>query len=34
GWYRLDDLTGVGDEMRARIAAALEDGPTRFEGGR
>jgi len=34
GWYPLADLTGVGDEMRARIAAALADGPTRFEGGR
>ncbi|MBZ4486631.1 NUDIX domain-containing protein [Microbacterium sp. cx-55] len=34
GWYPLDDLQGVSDEMRARIAAAREDGPTRFEGGR
>jgi 8-oxo-dGTP pyrophosphatase MutT (NUDIX family) len=34
GWYPLAELTGVGDEMRARIAAALADGPTRFEGGR
>jgi len=34
GWYPLADLTSVGDEMRARIAAALADGPTRFEGGR
>ncbi len=34
GWYPLEDLPDVGDEMRARIAAALEDGPTRFAGGR
>jgi 8-oxo-dGTP pyrophosphatase MutT (NUDIX family) len=34
GWYPLADLQDVGDEMRSRIAAALEDGPARFEGGR
>ncbi|GAB3153370.1 NUDIX domain-containing protein [Microbacterium neimengense] len=34
GWYPLDDLSGLDDEMRARVAAALEDGPTRFAGGR
>lgn len=34
GWYALSDLADVDDEMRARIAAALEDGPTRFGGGR
>ncbi|WP_159499625.1 NUDIX domain-containing protein [Microbacterium sp. 18062] len=34
GWYPLDDLRGVGDEMRRRISAALLDGPTLFEGGR
>jgi 8-oxo-dGTP pyrophosphatase MutT (NUDIX family) len=34
GWYPLDDLREVGEEMRARIAAAQEDGPARFEGGR
>lgn len=34
GWYPLEDLSGLGDEMRARVAAALEDGPTRFAGGR
>lgn len=40
GWYRLDDLTGVGvgdqvgADMRARIEAALTAGPdARFEGG-
>ena len=34
GWYRLDDLADVGDEMRARIAAALADRPdARFEQG-
>lgn len=34
GWYPLDDLSGLDEEMRARVAAALEDGPTRFAGGR
>lgn len=34
GWYPLDDLSPLADEMRARVAAALEDGPTRFAGGR
>lgn len=34
GWYPLDDLSALDDEMRARVAAALEDGPTRFAGGR
>ncbi|MDY0829546.1 NUDIX domain-containing protein [Microbacterium sp. BG28] len=34
GWYPLDDLSELDDEMRARVAAALEDGPTRFAGGR
>jgi 8-oxo-dGTP pyrophosphatase MutT (NUDIX family) len=34
GWYPLANLEGVNDEMRARIAAALDDGPTRFDGGR
>ncbi|MDQ1203779.1 NUDIX domain-containing protein [Microbacterium sp. SORGH_AS_0862] len=34
GWYPLDDLSGLDDEMQARVAAALEDGPTRFAGGR
>lgn len=34
GWYPIDDLTDVSVEMRARISAAREDGPTRFEGGR
>lgn len=34
GWYPLDALQDVGEEMRARIAAAREDGPARFEGGR
>ncbi|QCQ15775.1 NUDIX hydrolase [Microbacterium sp. RG1] len=34
GWYPLDDLSGLDDEMRARVTAALEDGPTRFAGGR
>lgn len=34
GWFPLDGLDGVDDDMRARIAAALTEGPTRFEGGR
>jgi 8-oxo-dGTP pyrophosphatase MutT (NUDIX family) len=34
GWHPLDDLSGLDEEMRARVAAALEDGPTRFTGGR
>lgn len=34
GWHPLDDLEGIGDEMRRRISAALSDGPTLFEGGR
>lgn len=34
GWCPLDDLSELDDEMRARVAAALEDGPTRFAGGR
>jgi 8-oxo-dGTP pyrophosphatase MutT (NUDIX family) len=34
GWHPLDDLSGLDEEMRARVAAALEDGPTRFAGGR
>ncbi|MEV7691707.1 NUDIX domain-containing protein [Microbacterium sp. NPDC089189] len=34
GWYALSDLADVDAEMRARIAAALDDGPTRFGGGR
>jgi 8-oxo-dGTP pyrophosphatase MutT (NUDIX family) len=34
GWYRLDDLSDVSDEMRARIASALEPtGEARFEQG-
>lgn len=34
GWYPLADLSGVGDEMRARIGAALVPGEAaRFEGG-
>ncbi|WP_375384545.1 NUDIX domain-containing protein [uncultured Microbacterium sp.] len=37
GWYALDELDGLDrldDEMRARIAHALADGPAAFEGGR
>ncbi|WP_460773435.1 NUDIX hydrolase [Microbacterium sp. GXF7504] len=35
GWAPLADLSGLGAEMRARVLAALEDGPAaRFEGGR
>ena len=34
GWYPLDGLQDVGGDMRARIAAAREEGPARFEGGR
>jgi 8-oxo-dGTP pyrophosphatase MutT (NUDIX family) len=34
GWYPLGDLRDVDAEMRARIAAAQEEGPARFEGGR
>ncbi len=34
GWYRLADLADVGDEMRARIASALDDRPeASFEQG-
>ncbi|HBS75088.1 MAG: NTP pyrophosphohydrolase [Microbacterium sp.] len=35
-WYPLADLdaSDIDDDMRARIAAALADGPTVFEGGR
>lgn len=35
GWYPLADLSGVDDEMRARILSALDEtGAARFEGGR
>jgi 8-oxo-dGTP pyrophosphatase MutT (NUDIX family) len=35
GWYPLADLSELGDEMRARIGAALtDDAAARFEGGR
>ncbi|KAA9110915.1 NUDIX domain-containing protein [Microbacterium rhizomatis] len=37
GWYALDALDGLDrldDEMRARIAHALTDGPAEFAGGR
>ncbi|MFT4213013.1 MAG: NUDIX domain-containing protein [Microbacterium sp.] len=35
GWYPLADLSALGDEMRARVEAALSEGPAaRFEGGR
>lgn len=34
GWYPLDGLQDVGGDMRARILAAREEGPARFEGGR
>ncbi len=36
GWYPVDDLEALDldADMRARIAAALVDGPTAFEGGR
>lgn len=30
GWYRLDSLPPMTDEMRWRIDTALEDGPARF----
>ncbi len=34
GWFDLDDLDEVDDQMRARITVALTAGPdTRFEGG-
>ncbi|MBU4465464.1 MAG: NUDIX domain-containing protein [Actinobacteria bacterium] len=34
GWYRLDALDDVGQDMRDRITAALTiDGTVRFEGG-
>ncbi len=35
-WYLLADLdaSDIDDDMRRRIAAALADGPTAFEGGR
>ncbi|MDZ8172531.1 NUDIX domain-containing protein [Microbacterium xanthum] len=36
GWYALADLDAydIDADMRARIAAALTDGPAAFEGGR
>lgn len=35
GWRRIDDLGDVGDDMRARIRAAIaQDGAARFSGGR
>ena len=34
GWYPLDDLGDVDADMRERITMALQDGPSRFEGGR
>jgi len=35
GWYPSSDLSELGDEMRARVRAALADEPAaRFEGGR
>jgi 8-oxo-dGTP pyrophosphatase MutT (NUDIX family) len=35
GWYDLDALPAMDDDMRRRIASALsEDDPARFEGGR
>ncbi|QEW00279.1 NUDIX domain-containing protein [Microbacterium caowuchunii] len=34
GWFPFDDLGEVDADMRERIAMALQDGPSRFEGGR
>lgn len=35
GWYPLADLSALGEGMRERVRAALEDGEAaRFEGGR
>lgn len=31
GWYRLADLPPLAPDMAARIAAAVHEGPTRFE---
>lgn len=31
GWYPLDDLPAMSDDMTRRIRAALHDGPARFE---
>jgi len=31
GWYPLDPLPEMGDEMRRRILSALHDGPAAFE---
>jgi 8-oxo-dGTP pyrophosphatase MutT (NUDIX family) len=31
GWYPLDPLPDMSDEMRRRIRSALHDGPARFE---
>ena len=33
GWRRLDDLGDLSEEQRTRVAVALAEGDTRFEGG-
>ncbi len=34
GWYRLDELAGVSEEQRRRIASAVDErGEARFSGG-